>query len=156
MPHSEAARLPQRTPPAPAVLRSLVPHSLRSPRVTHTSNPAAPNALSTHTLRSRRRQFPQSRSVPLPLRSTPTFVPLFGDSLRSATQPAPALTDCSGHYAMPVRIGFRCSLTPQCRTASLHTTGISQLGSQELAHNVALCRIPLRIPSGRRRRLMST
>ena len=40
--------------------------------------------------------------------------------------------------------------------ASLHTTGISQHGSRELAHNVALCRIPRRIPRGRRRRLMST
>ena len=45
-----------------------------------------------------------SRSVTLSLRSTPSFVPLFGDSLRSATQLVPALPDCSGIDAIPVRI----------------------------------------------------
>ena len=51
-------------------------------------------------LRSRRRLLPPSRSVPLPLRSTPAFVPHSGVSLRYATQPTTALTDCSGHYAL--------------------------------------------------------
>ena len=63
----------------------------------------------TPTNRSRRRLLPPSRSVPLPLRSTPTFVPLFGVSLRSATQPMTALTDGSGHYATPACIQFGCS-----------------------------------------------
>lgn len=137
-------RLPLATP-LTGDSAAFVPHYAEPP-ATHHSNRPPRNAHQTTTLRSRRRLFPQSRSVPLPLRSTPTFVPLFGDSLRSATQPAPALTDCSGHYAMPVRIGSRCSLTPQCRTASLHTTGISQLGSRNLrtmSHYAEYCVVSL-------------
>ena len=130
MPHSEAARLPQRTPPAPAVLRSLVPHSLRSPRATHTSNPAAPNALSTHTLRALRTE--PAPSVPLrcrfgqPLVASSCGIP--DAPLRSPSSAATELRSLrnTSSHRIPMLINS------QCRTASLHTTGISQLGSRNL------------------------
>ncbi len=148
------ARLPPATSPA-GCSASFVPHYAEPP-ATHHSNPPPRNAHQSTALRSLHRELDSSRSATPTRRSTPTLVPPFGDSLCSGYTARLPLPHGSGRYAMPVRIGFRCSSTPQCRMPASTLRESLSSGPWELAHNVALCRIPRRIPSGRRRRLMST
>ena len=78
------------------------------------------------------------------LSSAIPYALLHSSCLRSQT----ALGSTQYRFAStPMLIPFQMPL------ARLHTTGISQLRTQILTHNVGLCRIPRCIPSGRRRRL---
>ncbi len=137
MPRSGRSRLQRHPPEAP--LRSCL--TAQSHRLSFVPIQLPPNT--THqptTLRSRRRRFPQSRSVPLPLRSTPSFVPLFGVSLRYRST-----ARAFGH-----RLLWSLRNTSSHRIPMLnHPKARGGTGPTAHTHNVGLCPALRRIPSRR-------
>ena len=113
------ARLPQRTPPAPAGLRSLVPRSLRPPRATHPFNPAPAHAHQPTTLRSLRTELAPSVLLRAHIQAVLTFSahfnfhPHFHSRPRRATQPVLRSHRAAVATQSQLRILFGSSSTPQ-------------------------------------------
>jgi len=85
-------------------LHLLVPLSLQSKSAPHQFQSSPHHRSPNRRATCRSRELDSSRSVPLPLWSTPSFVPLFGESLRSsytARLPLP-----HGYGTTPIQLGL--------------------------------------------------